>query len=131
MRKLRIPLILGALLCCLLAFTACGRVRLARPAGLLIDSDTLELTWYEVSEADRYTLEINGEETTVRTNSYSLDTLAPGTYTIRVSALDLDGLYRESAWSESIGFVREEESGLSYRLINSNSAYEVVGKVGS
>ena len=58
MRKLRIPLILGALLCCLLAFTACGRVRLARPAGLLIDSDTLELTWYEVSEADRYTLEI-------------------------------------------------------------------------
>ena len=69
----------------------------------------------------------NGVETTVRDSEYDLARLEPGEYRIRVRALDLDGLYAESSWSETTDFTRATESGLSYRLIDSNSAYEVVG----
>lgn len=127
MRKIRIPLILGALLCCLFALAACGGTRLSTPIGLNVNPDTLVISWYEVDEADRYIVDVNGVETTVRDSEYDLARLEPGEYRIRVRALDLDGLYAESSWSETTDFTRATESGLSYRLIDSNSAYEVVG----
>ena len=47
MRKIRIPLILGALLCCLFALAACGGTRLSTPIGLNVNPDTLVISWYE------------------------------------------------------------------------------------
>ena len=131
MRKIKIALIFAALACCLLALSGCAPM-LASPTGLRIDQDTLVLTWNQSEQADYYLIELNGtqSENKIRTNSYSLESLDPGTYQIRLKAVDVDGLYRDSAWSETKEFVREEESGLSYRLIDGNRAYEVVG-VGS
>ena len=131
MRKIKIALIFAALACCLLALSGCAPM-LACPTGLRIDQDTLVLTWNQSEQADYYLIELNGtqSENKIRTNSYSLESLDPGTYQIRLKAVDVDGLYRDSAWSETKEFVREEESGLSYRLIDGNRAYEVVG-VGS
>ena len=128
MKKIKIVLIFSALMCCLLALTACGS-SIARPTGLHIDQDSLELSWNASEQADRYILEINGTELNERvaSNSYSLESLAPGSYQIRVKAIDLDGLYRDSAWSNPESFTRNEESGLRYQLIDGNRAYEVVG----
>ena len=132
MKKFRIILAIASLLCCLIALAACGGTALARPGRVHIDSDTLELSWNAVDRANRYVLEINGQELdiVIRENSYSLERLEPGEYTIRVKAADANGEYRDSEWSDSVSFVREEESGLSYRLTDGNTAYEVVG-VGS
>ena len=58
MRKIRIPLILGALLCCLFALAACGGTRLSTPIGLNVNPDTLVISWYEVDEADRYIVDV-------------------------------------------------------------------------
>ena len=93
MKKFRITLAIASLLCCLIALAACGGTALARPGRVQIDSDTLELSWNAVDRANRYILEINGEEldTVIRENSYSLERLEPGEYTIRVKAADANG----------------------------------------
>ena len=129
MRKFKLIFIFAALSCCLLALAACGGTKLSRPAGLNIDDETLVLSWYEVDEANRYVLEINGEEldAALREPSYSLEALQPGDYSIRVKASDVNGTYMDSDWSKTVEFTRAEESGLNYRLIDSSTAYEVAG----
>ena len=70
MKKIKIVLIFSALMCCLLALTACGS-SIARPTGLRIDQDSLELSWNASEQADRYILEINGTELNERVASNS------------------------------------------------------------
>lgn len=112
----------------LLVLTACNFTpKLIAPTGLTINQNTLALTWYKIGGAVRYTVEINGAEYPVAENSYSLSPLAAGEYEIRVKAMGDKETYRDSDWSEPISFVREQESGISYRLINANTEYEVTG----
>ena len=112
----------------LLVLTACDFTpRLIAPTGLSVNENTLALGWYKIGGATRYTVEINGVEYPVVENSYPLANLEAGEYRIRVKAMGDEENYRDSDWSEPLDFVREQESGLTYRLIDANTAYEVTG----
>lgn len=111
----------------------CRGSSLAAPVNLTVDEPTLTLTWGEVKNAGYYTINIDGGGTTRQKdsskNTYSLETLEEGTYTIRVKAKarGSDGEHSDSAWSESISFTREHETGLTYKLIDDGAAFEVSG----
>ncbi|MDE6402153.1 MAG: leucine-rich repeat domain-containing protein, partial [Clostridiales bacterium] len=125
MKKIRLFLVMFIILCCSMAFVACGAPELSAPTGLRINENTLLLTWNKVDDAIGYVVNIGGAEKKVRENSYSLVSVASGDYTIRVKSIGDEENYQDSAWSASIKFTREYESGIVYTLINNNSAYEV------
>ena len=75
MKKLRLYLLLGTILCCILAFAGCGPDTLARPTGVKVDETKMELVWDEVENARLYEVEINGETETTRTTPYSISEL--------------------------------------------------------
>ena len=123
-------LLLTLLLCgILILFTAC-KPALPTPSGVNIDQITLELSWNPVTGADYYTVRIGGKDGTDEVdtgkNSYALDYLPEGTYTLSVKAV-AGASSGESGWSESITFLREHETGLTFRQIDSNTAFEVSG----
>ena len=116
MKKLRLSLLIGAILCCLLAFVGCGPATLSRPEGVRVDEETMELVWEDVENVRIYSIEINGDTRESRSNFYDLSGLEPGDYTFRVRALGEGDDYADSDWSESVSFVKERESGLIYTL---------------
>ncbi len=122
------------LMCCIaiMSFVACNTMSLSAPTRLTVDQDTLVLSWRAVKQAQMYTVSINGEEKNTGKNSYPLEKLEVGEYSIKVKAVSL-GEYKDSAWSETFNFVREQESGLVFKLINNKTEYEVsdLGKAGS
>ena len=84
-----------------LMLSGCERDReLAAPTGLEITNDVL--TWKAVEGADGYTVEINGEEYQVSTNSLDLFEITNeyGTYEIRVAADSVTEGVLSSDWSE-------------------------------
>ena len=127
--RIFLPFLLIALL---LFLTACG-TPLPAPSGVNIDEITLTLSWNPVNGADYYTVRIDGnggsQEVDSGKNSYSLERLSEGSYTLRVKAVVGSGsdTYTDSAWSQSISFTREHETGLTFRQIESNTAFEVSG----
>ena len=131
-RQIRIFSVVGitaALLSACLLFTGCGKNELKRPSGVYVDdiSQTLTLNWDKVQNASSYEIDLNGTVNDTRRNSYSLEELEPAEYTVRVRALG-DGMrYSDSAWSAPITYVKEADSGLSYRIIDNYTAYEVAG----
>lgn len=130
MKKIRLFFFASIVICFAAALAACGKQTLSQPGGLTIDETTLDLTWNEVEDARRYVISINGEETEIRQNLYDLEYLEPGNYEIKIKAVNERDGFADSKWSETIDFTRETESGLFYRLINDDTAYEVSG-VGS
>lgn len=146
--------IFAILLCCLTAFTGCGKAVLPSPLNLKYDKGTNELIWDQVENStDGYTVEISGDQFPVKEYSvkgaiktdidtgeviqephpawFSLPSLDTGTYYARVKALTKDlNYYRNSDWSAIIRFRIEKESGITYRLINDGTEY-VVDKMGS
>lgn len=127
--RIFLPFLLIALL---LFLTACG-TPLPAPSGVNIDEITLTLSWNPVNGADYYTVRIDGnggsQEVDSGKNSYSLERLSEGSYTLRVKAVVGSGsdTYTDSAWSQSISFTRDHETGLTFRQIESNTAFEVSG----
>ena len=117
----------------LLLLAGCGRGALATPSKLQLDPVTLTLSWKEVKGAAYYTVSIEGGEEEIRKdsgkNSYSLERLTEGDYVIRVKAVasGSDSEHKDSAWSETISFTREHETGLAFRLIDNDTAFEVSG----
>ena len=114
---------------CAALITGCGN-GLSRPGNLVLDMATYELTWSPVENATYYNVEINGRSYVSSKASYSLSTLSEGDYTLRIKAKDAGGKYGDSAWSESLSFTKEYESGIQYRLTNANTEYTVY-KVGT
>lgn len=126
------------LLLCLLAgmlflLAGCGGESLATPKGVAVDGVKLTLDWRAVKNAAYYTVEITSadgtEEKDSGKNTYSLEHLKEGTYTLRVKAVvsGSDEEHRDSAWSESVTFTREHETGLAFTLINGGTAFAVSG----
>ena len=117
----------------LLLLTGCGRSALQVPSKLQLDPITLMLSWKEVKGAAYYTVSIEGGDEEIQKdsskNTYSLERLAEGDYVIRVKAVASggDGEHKDSEWSEKITFTREHETGLSFRLIDNDTAFEVSG----
>lgn len=112
-----------------LLLCSCGGGRLIAPTGLRVDTDTLTLKWNRISGARSYEVEIVGLYTQiVNTNSFSMENLAPGSYEVRVRAIGDGEKIKDSQWADlSTPFVREQESGLKYKLINNKTAYQLVG----
>ena len=120
------------LLCCLVLPLAACKASLPAPSGVNIDPITLSLSWNPVSGADYYTIRVEGtgdtREIDSSQNSYSLESLEAGSYMLHVKAVaGMNNALTDSAWSESLTFVREAETGLTFRLIDSNTAFEVSG----
>ncbi len=135
MKKLRLLLTLSLIIfCCLFAFASCDDTEAVEtPSGLSVENTTLQLNWKKIPDARLYTISIakNGEEPIEKISSknyYSLVSLSEGTYTIKVKANGKEGVSRDSSWSETISFVREKESGMTFSLINSKTEYEVTSK---
>lgn len=135
MRKLKIFVLLGCLICTLFAITACNKA-LKTPTGFSVD-DNYTMTWTGVQDAHSYKLEVVSVETgeklewSTRKNSYSLAKLAEGDYEIRVKALGGgQNATNDSDWSDIINFHKNYETGCIYTLINNNTEYEIT-KVGT
>ena len=123
--------IFGCLLAALFLLTGCGTTQLTRPNGLYVDdiSQYLTLKWERVREADGYEIDLGtgGERISSRSNSYLMDDLAPGSYTLRVRAVGDGVLTADSEWSDPVAYVKDADAGLNYRIINNYTAYEVAG----
>lgn len=128
MKKIRLILFAIALLCAILVFSSCSILpSLPTPGGIAFDEIELILTWESVPEAIGYAIDINGKQINTRATRFPLSTYLEeaGTYEIKVKSLGDDIRIESSTWSESVTFVREPETGILYRLVNNNSAYEV------
>lgn len=133
MKRFRL-LILCFVIATVTLLTSCGADnRLDTPSGVKIEYDTLMLEWGAVDGAKVYSLRIEPEgqsatEITVSRNFYSLSELAPGNYSITVKAIDNSGESEDSLPTKPIEFTRDEECGLSFKLINGGKEYAVSDK---
>lgn len=126
MKKIR--LLLCAMLLCalsLMIMTAC-EARLDSPGEILLDATTLTISWDKVSGALGYSVKIGDAEKVTKANSYSLVDLEPSVYTIQVKALGDGETIRDSV-TVTRKFERKYETGLTYRLINNNTEYQLIG----
>ncbi len=111
--------------------SACTRiVPLDAPKGFVLD-DNYTLYWGYVPGARSYTVRIENadghgeEDVTARFTHVSLAYLAEGDYEIRVMAVGGSENEIVSAWSETVEFHRDRESGLVFTAINGNTEYAV------
>ena len=131
MKKLKISVLVGFLICMFAAFlclTGCGKETIATPEKLDVDIE-LTLTWEKVDNARSYQIEVTDDEGQIvldkkeKKTYTSLKSLDMGFYYVRVKALGREeGV--ESAWTEAISFDRPYDTGCVYTLIN-NREYEV------
>ena len=130
MKKIR--LLLCAMLICALSFiimTSC-EARLNSPGEIILDATTLTISWDKVPGAIGYSVKIGDVEKTTKAHSYSLVDLQPGTYTIEVRAIG-DGVSARDSVAATLKFERQYETGLTYRLINNNTEYQLVSLGGA
>ena len=125
--KIKILLLASLLVLCAIFATSCDD-SLTKPHDFRLNSDTLELSWDKVPGAQSYIVEISGVERPLYTgsNSYPLEELAEGVYTIKVKAIG-DGVETTDSDYGVFEFKREYETGLKYTLINNRSEYELIG----
>ena len=86
---------------------------LAVPTNLYV-RDTV-LYWNIVEYASFYTVLINGTTYTSTTNSYSLQGLPSGEYTLSVMANGDGVMYKSSAYSDTITYTRDTDTGEEYK----------------
>lgn len=129
MKKLRLLIIVSVILCCLSAVVGCKNNELNAPTNLVINEETLELTWNKVGNADSYMLKINDKEIPCRKNSYDgIAALKEGKYSISVMALGDGEEFENSEWSKVMSYDRAKESEVTYKMTTDGKAYEVVNK---
>lgn len=129
MKKSAIALLIALSLCFLTIFaSACGATMLNAPKQFELN-DNYRLYWETVENANGYNIEIlnvaSGEKTfdSIRQTNYRLDKMDEGDYEVKVKSVGRG--YEDSAWSETIYFHRDHETGCIYTLINNDSEYEV------
>lgn len=125
MKKFHYLSIVVVMLALLLMLTACES-QVGSPENFRLNDETQTLYWDKVTGAYGYEVLINGEPKSTRTNSYSLEQLEPGVYTIQVKALGDGDEFKDSPYM-SYEYRRDKETGLTYKLINNNTAYELTG----
>lgn len=109
---------------CVLMLASCGE-KLDKPTGIVLDKDTLTVSWNKVPHAKSYTIQIEGSDRdrNTKSNFISLEYLEEGVYEVKIKAVG-SGDYRDSDWIK-YEFKRPEENGLRYSLINGDTAYAV------
>ena len=134
MKKIRLLSLFSLIIICLSVICACrGLPDLSCPENLEIEMTTLTLNWDEVRGARMYTVRITDNaggftENVSGKNSYSLESLAEGKYSIKVKAHGKDAESDDSEWSKPIAFTRDPEPGMVFTLINNNTEYQVSNK---
>lgn len=130
MKRFRILAILILAILALGLLGACSKV-MDTPTNLTIDLETEVLTWSSVEHASRYVVKItyldssNRVETKTSTSTQlDLSTLTAGNYEICVK-VDGTAQYKESAWSEEIGYTKENAGGFTYTPINNSTEYQL------
>lgn len=115
----------------LLALSACTNAeQLDVPHDVIVEYETLTLRWSEVKDAKIYTVRIEQQDkepilVDLSKTYYSLESLPAGEYSISVC---VSGQKKgNSPYSKSVPFIRDEECGLEFKLINGQT-YEVSGK---
>ena len=104
------------------AFTACAK-GLSAPKNLTIDSKNDLLIWDKVKNADKYVVDTGEEKYYAGVTQFALDILPAGKYSFKVKAVTESG--KESAWSESVAYEKQEVSPFEMKLINANTEYEI------
>lgn len=126
-KKTRLLLLLVTVLCFTALFASCKKMpALNAPTGVTLDEAALTISWNAVENAQGYVIDINGEQQRTKKCAYSLSALKGGTYAIKVLAIGDGEVYADSAWSETVTYIKEPETGMTYKQINGNTAYEVV-----
>ena len=104
------------------AFTACAK-GLSAPQNLTIDYKNDLLIWDKVKNADKYVVDTGEEKYYAGVTQFALDILPAGKYGFKVKAVTESG--KESAWSESVAYEKQEVSPFEMKLINANTEYEI------
>ena len=121
-----------ALLCTLLlgafAIVSCSGNQVRTPSYVRFDIDTQTLKWNKVPGARAYEVDIEGQERvkTTSSNTFSVEFLEAGTYTVRIRSISGNPEIDPSDWITA-EFERAEENGLKYKLINNRSEYQITG----
>ena len=127
MKKTRLLLLLiCAVITCAISivmFTACSS-GLDKPDVIRLDMDTQTISWDKIPGAIGYSVTIGDKEKVTKTNSYSLVSLEPGDYVIKIKALG-DGDTATDSEVITYEYTREYETGLIYKLINNNKEYQL------
>ena len=112
--------------------TSCFKRKLQAPTELTINYDYV-VSWSAIADARRYEIKIKNTSTqqepvvTSNTPHYDLSGSAAGDYVVTVRAVSGVNNRSDSDWSAPLEFHRDAESGAIYKLINNDSAYEIVG----
>jgi len=86
---------------------------LAVPGGVAVNTDTKTLSWNAVTNASGYRVAVDGEiQAAQNGTTYSLASLAAGTYTLKVKAVGNDN-YADSAWSAGVSYTAAGGTGPS------------------
>ena len=119
---------LFALLLGVFAISSCASNLYQAPSYIRFDIDTQTLKWNKVPGARAYEVDIEGEERvkTTTANTFSVEYLKAGTYTVRIRSISGNPEFEPSKWI-SLEFERAEENGLRYKLINNRSEYQITG----
>ena len=125
MKKLHISLASLCLILLIAMFaSSCGAPGVDKPTGLYLDTDTLTLSWDKVPGATGYTVTAGDKVKTTKANRFSLESLEPGEYRIEIVA-EGNGVDSGRSAPAVFEFKREQESGLTYELINNNTEYQL------
>ena len=129
MKKFKLFVILSLVIGALFMFGGCKEEKLATPTNVSIDVED-QLTWSEVENARNYLVLIEDEdgeekELTPKKPKASLFELAEGDYEIRIKAISGDSDFEDSAWTETVYFHKDYETGCIYTLINNNTEYAI------
>ena len=127
-KTIKLIFIISLFVLCVMTLVSCGE-KLNKPTGLILNEETLSLQWNKVPGAKSYSISVSGEdrEKTTKSNFISLEYLEPGTYDIKIRANGTNEDIRNSDWIVYKNFVRPEENGLKYTLINNDTEYAVTG----
>ena len=134
MKKLnKIMVLTFVLLSALSCLIACGgkpkEVKLQVPDNLQINGTTL--TWDTVENASGYTVNVDGNKTDTKENTYDLSVLTePKKYFIQIKSLGDEKKYKTSEWSQVKEYTVEPiiEESLEYEITGLyNQFYQVVG----
>lgn len=133
MKKWKIFIIIGAIVCSMFAFVGCGKGKLATPTDFGVQEVHI-LTWAEVEGARSYMVEVADAETDEVLDTskctqerFSMSGKQEGYYKIRVKAVGDGRSRKDSDWSSTYNFHKQYETGCLYKLINDNTAYEITG----
>jgi len=143
MKKFRLFIVISLVLAIMTCFvgSSCrysgnNKPALDTPDGFEVDSDTLELTWGAVENAQRYKIQVDEENASkngdyepitseTRTPTYDLSKLSAGEYSVKIKAVGAKG-YSDSAWGV-YKYTREQESGMNFELSDDETTWRVTG----